>query len=62
MSLRKIFSKKAKQGLISKFKFQFALKLNFNGDQFHKETSNFGYFKKLEKIRLQLEMKLEVAK
>ena len=39
----------------SKFKFLFAIKLNFNGGQFYKEISNFGYFQKLEKIRLQFE-------
>ena len=30
----------------SKFKYLFALKLNFNGGQFYKEMSKFGYFKK----------------
>ena len=32
----------------SKFKLLEALKLNFNGGQFYKETPNFGYFKKLK--------------
>ena len=30
-------------------------KLNFNGGQFYEDMSNFGYFKKWEKVRLQLE-------
>ena len=34
----------------SKFKFLYALKLNFNGGQFCKYISKFGYFKKWEKI------------
>ena len=29
--------------------FLFALTLNFNGGQFYREISNFGYFQKLEK-------------
>ena len=33
-----------------KTKFQIALKLNFNGGQFYEIISNFGYFKKWEKI------------
>ena len=34
----------------SKFNFRYASKLNFNGGQFSKEISNFGYFKKQIKI------------
>ena len=30
----------------------FALKLNFNGGKFQREISKIGYFKKLEKIRI----------
>ena len=37
-----------KMACFSKFKFLFALKLNFNGGQFYKEIFNFSYFKKLE--------------
>ena len=35
----------------SKFKFPFALKLNFNRGHFYKEISKFGYFEKWKKIR-----------
>ena len=33
-----------------KFKFLRALKFNFNGGQFYKNKSQFGYLKKLEKL------------
>ena len=33
----------------SKFKFPYALKFNFNGGQFYKLISKFGYLKKWEK-------------
>ena len=45
----------------SKFKFLFALNLNFNVGQFFKEMSKFGYFKKWEKIRIKLEWLRKLA-
>ena len=33
-----------------KFKFLFALKINFSGGQFNKEISKFDYFEKWEKV------------
>ena len=36
----------------SKFKLLFALKYHFNGGQVYKEILKFGYFKKLEKVRI----------
>ena len=38
----------------SKFKLLFALKYHFNGVQVYKEILKFGYFKKLEKVRIKL--------
>ena len=40
---------KLKMARFSKLRMQFALKLNFNGDQFYREISIFGYFKKVGK-------------
>ena len=39
----------------SKFKLLFALpQLNFNGGQFYKGITKFGYFKKLKRVRIKM--------
>ena len=38
----------------SKFELLFAIKKFFSGNQCFKDISNFGYFKKLEKVRKKL--------
>ena len=40
LSLSIFFINKPKMARFSKFKYLFALKLNFNGDQFHKKYQN----------------------
>ena len=42
---------KPKMAQFFKFKMLFALDINFNGAQFYREISKFGYFKKLEKSK-----------
>ena len=41
-----MITKSQKWPELKKFKFLFALKLNFDGSQSYEEISNFGYFKK----------------
>ena len=43
----KIEIKMPKMAQFSKFEKPLALKQNFNGGQFHRETSKFGYFNNL---------------
>ena len=43
-----------------KFKFLSAIKLNFNGVNFIKQMSKFGYFKKWKKFIKLLSMKLKI--
>ena len=46
---------KLKMAQFSKFKMLLALKSNFNGCQFHKVISKFGYFNKWKKVRINIE-------
>ena len=48
-SLGKLLNKLAKNGLFFKFKFLFALKLNFNGGSFKKINIKTWLFQKVEK-------------
>ena len=51
----KLKKNKPKMSWLSKFKLQFALKLNFNVGQFYREISKLGYLKKLEKVKIKMQ-------